>query len=472
MYLRKKFLLPLLLLFVLALALSSCQNAQKPANTENTQAAAKASATTTAKATAPAPSADAGDKSDDSATPDTGFQEVDAPLDKIIFPPEAPANFAPAERPHSTLGQDDATLTMYEWCDYSYPNCISFNSDVLPELRQKYVDTGKLRIVHKEFPVAGGDPAVVASMGAQCAAEQEKYQEMADWLYQNTDAWSQQTDIQAIKDAIKKGAAEVGLDTDAFNACIDNEDSLEVIKQDYYDGRELEFRELPGFVIGGHLVNQGASANELSTIIDALLQKQETGSLPDTVITVTPSPTPDTDFEEESVASLGSPDAPVTIIEFSDFQCPYCERFYSQTFEQLKTNYIDTGKVRFVFKDFPLSFHEKAMPAALAAECAGEQGKYWEMHDKLFGEQQRWVKSDKPNDVFKEFAKELGVDTDKFNECLDSQKYLAEIREDQQEGLAAGVQGTPAFFINGQFLSGAQPYQVFQQVIDQILAEK
>ena len=466
MHFRKKYLLPIFLLLVLALALSACQN---PVPSEKSDVVASTPAGTTPTA-APSPSTDANNnEAEATATPETGFQEVNVPLDKTIFPPEAPAGFAPAERPNSTLGQDDATLTMYEWCDYAYPNCISFNSDILPELREKYVDTGKLRIVHKEFPVAGGDPSVVASMGAQCAADQEKYQEMADWLYRNTDAWSQQTDIQAMKDAIKKGAEEVGLDTDAFNTCIDNEDPLETIKQDYYDGSELEFRELPGFVVDGYLINKGASAGELTTIIDALLQKKETGSLPDTVITVTPSPTPDTDFEDESVTTLGSPDAPVTIVEFSDFQCPYCERFYTQTFSQLKENYIDTGKVRFVFKDFPLSFHEKAMPAALAAECAGEQGKYWDMHDKLFGEQQRWVKSDKPNDVFKEFAKELDLNGDQFNECLDSQKYQAEIQADQQEGLAAGVQGTPAFFINGQFISGAQPYQVFQQVIDQIL---
>ncbi len=468
MQFRKKHLIPILLL-LLALALGACQN---PTTSKNASPPEASPAETATPAAAPPPTADEGKKAEATAEPDTGFQDVDVPLDKTIFPPEAPAGFAPAERPNSTLGRDDATLTMYEWCDYAYPNCISFNSDILPELQEKYVDTGKLRIVHKEFPVAGGDPSVIASMSAQCAAEQEKYQEMADWLYQNTDAWSKQADVQALKDAIKKGAEGIGLNADDFNACIDNEDSLEAIKQDYYEGRDLEFRELPGFVVDGYLINQGASSNELSVIIDALLQQKETGSLPDTVITVTPSPTPDTDFEDESVTTLGSPDAPVTIVEFSDFQCPYCERFYTQTFAQLKENYIDTGKVRFVFKDFPLSFHDKATPAALAAECAGEQDKYWDMHDKLFGEQQRWVESGNPNDAFKEFAKELGLDADQFAECLDSQKYLNEIQADMQEGIAAGVQGTPAFFVNDQFLSGAQPYQVFQKTIDQILAGK
>jgi len=453
----------LLLALIIAMALSACQKQESPTAKPTTAATAKTAQDIATKAPAATKT--------EAKTPeaDTGFQEVTEPLDKTIFPPEAPANFSPAERPNSTSGQDDAPITMYEWCDYAYPNCINFYNEILPELQKKYVDTGKLRIVHKEFPVAGGDPSVIASMGAQCAASQGKYQEMADWLYKNTTAWSQQSDIQAVKDALKQGAKEIGLDTAAFDACIDNEDTLDDIKQDYYDGRDLEFKELPAFVVGGHLLSEGASASELDTILDALIQKEETGSLPDTVITVTPSPTPDTDFEQESVTSLGSPDAPITIVEFSDYQCPYCLRHFQQTMPQLKKEYIDTGKVRYVFKDFPLSFHEKAVPAALAAECAGEQGKYWEMHDKLFGEQSRWVKESKPTDVYKEFAKELGLDTKQFNECLDSQKYADEIMADMKEGRDAGVQGTPAFFINGQFLSGAQPYEVFKQVIDKML---
>ena len=296
---------------------------------------------------------------------------------------------------------------------------------------------------------------------------------MADWLYNNVDAWSQQSELQAMKDAVKQGGEAIGLDDlDAFNACVDNDEPLNDIKKDYYDGSELKFKELPGFVIDGLVINQGASAEELDTIIDALLQQKETGSLPDTVVTVTPSPTPDTDFEEESVTAMGDPNAPVVIVEFSDYQCPFCLRHYQQTMPQLKKDYIDTGKVRYVFKDFPLSFHKQAMPASMAAECAGEQGKYWEMHDKLFSEREKWNENPDVNNVMKQFAEELDLDMDAFNACFDSQKYKDEILADQQEGIAAGVQGTPAFFINGQFISGAQPYQVFKQIIDQILAGK
>jgi len=467
---RKKHLFPILLILALALVLGACQNAV-PATDGEAPAATQPAAEQ--PSSAPSPEADSGQQATpEPASADTGFQEVNEPLDKLIFPAEAPASFSPAERPNSTLGQDDATLTMYEWCDYAYPNCQIFNAETLPELQKKYIDTGKLRIVHKEFPVAGGDPSVVAAMGAQCAAEQDNYQAMADWLYANTGAWTQQTDVQAMKDAVKKGAGEAGLDTDAFNACLDNEETLDVVKEDYFDGSDLEIKELPAFVVDGHVINEGMGVNDLSTIIDALLQRKETGELPDTVVTVTPSPTPDTDFEEETVSAKGSPDAPVTIVEFSDFQCPFCEKFFTETLPQIQEEYIDTGKVKLVFKDFPLSFHGQAMPAAMTAECAGEQGKYWEMHDKLFGEQSRWVDKPEVNDVMKQFADELGLDTDQFNQCFDSNKYADEINADMQEGIAAGVQGTPAFFVNGQFISGAQPFEVFKQIIDQMLAEK
>ncbi len=464
MHFRKTFLLPILLLVALTLVLGACQ--QVPPATESTPAPTEEKSPPTE---APEPTAQ---QQPESTPTQDGFQEVEASLDKTIFPPDAPEGFSPEERPDSTFGQDDATLTMYEWCDYAYPNCVTFYQETLPQLKEKYIDAGKLRIVHKEFPVAGGDPSVIASMGAQCAARQGQYAEMADWLYNNVQAWSQQTDIQAMKDAVKQGGEAIGIqDLDAFNACVDNEETLDLIKQDYFDGRDLEFRELPSFVVDGQLISEGISSKDLMTVIDALLHKKDTGSLPDTVVTVTPSPTPDTDFEDETVTVLGDPNAPVTIVEFSDYQCPYCLRHFQQTMPQLKKDYIDTGKVRYVFKDFPLTqIHPLAVPAAEAAECAGEQGKYWEMHDLLFGQQERWIQAAQPNDVFKEFAQEIGLDMNAFDECVQSGKYQDEITADMHEGLAAGVQGTPAFFINGQFLSGAQPYEVFKQMIDQILA--
>jgi protein-disulfide isomerase len=162
----------------------------------------------------------------------------------------------------------------------------------------------------------------------------------------------------------------------------------------------------------------------------------------------------------------GDANAPVTIIEFSDFECPFCARFYSQTLKQLEKEYIDTGKVKLVFRDFPLSFHQNAQKAAEAAECSEDQGKFWEMHDIIFENQQSLSISS-----LKQWAVQIGLDTVQFNSCLDSGKYYREVQNDFKDGASYGVSGTPNFFINGISLVGAHPFDAFKEIIDSELAK-
>lgn len=163
---------------------------------------------------------------------------------------------------------------------------------------------------------------------------------------------------------------------------------------------------------------------------------------------------------------LGSNNSEVTIIEFSDFQCEYCGRFYRDTLPLIKKNYIDTGKVKFVFRDYPISGHDFAIGAAEAANCANEQNKFWEYHDKLFDNQ----KSLDINNL-KKYAKDLGLNETRFNECLDAEEYRAEIVNDANDGIKYGVTATPYFFINGVAVDGAYPYNIFESVIEQELAK-
>ena len=167
---------------------------------------------------------------------------------------------------------------------------------------------------------------------------------------------------------------------------------------------------------------------------------------------------------------IGPEDAKVTIIEFSDFQCPFCRSFWSGAFNQIKSEYIGAGKsVKFVYRDFPLSFHPMAQKYAEAAECAGDQNRYWEMHDKIFEEQEKLgtgtISSLDVSDV-KGWAAELGLNSANFDQCLDSGKHAEEVRKDFADGSKAGVSGTPSFFINGNLLVGAQPFESFKQIID------
>ena len=172
--------------------------------------------------------------------------------------------------------------------------------------------------------------------------------------------------------------------------------------------------------------------------------------------------------------TLGRADAPVTLVEFSDYQCPFCQRFFATTLPALKKDYIDTGKLRFVYRDFPLEMHPHAREAAVAAHCAGEQVKYWEMHDALFQYQAALAPAQ-----IAERARALGLDSSRFDQCLTSGRHTASIERGLADGAAAGVQGTPGFVvgktqpgdtIQGTPIRGAQPLETFRRIIEQLLA--
>lgn len=169
---------------------------------------------------------------------------------------------------------------------------------------------------------------------------------------------------------------------------------------------------------------------------------------------------------------LGDPDAPVTVVEFTDFQCPYCKRFIDTTFDELRKKYIDTGKVRWYVRNLALSFHQDARKAAQAAHCAGDQGKYWDMRAVLF----RNARNLKPDDLRK-YAAGIGLDMELFNACLDSDRHLARIDRDGKDANTQQLTGTPSFVIGkadgdwleGKLVIGAQPERVFSAAIDNAL---
>ncbi|WP_456475539.1 DsbA family protein [Candidatus Pyrohabitans sp.] len=170
---------------------------------------------------------------------------------------------------------------------------------------------------------------------------------------------------------------------------------------------------------------------------------------------------------EDDDPAIGPGNAPIVIIEFSDYQCPFCRKFRMETLDRLLNAY--EGRVRFVYRDFPLeNIHAFALKAAEAANCAGEQGKYFEYHDLLFEKQSDW--SARGEAAFFEYAQQLSLNVDSFKACLASGKYEEEVRKDLQDGINAGVTGTPAFFINGIPLKGAQSFEAFKAIIDAELA--
>lgn len=161
--------------------------------------------------------------------------------------------------------------------------------------------------------------------------------------------------------------------------------------------------------------------------------------------------------------SIGPEDAVITLIEFSDYECPFCQRWHTEVFAKIREQYPD--KVRLVYRDFPLPSHAGAAPAAQAANCAYEQGAFWEYHELLFSGAYSMNATG-----FKNYASQLGLDEERFNECVDSNRYRDEVQADLQYAANLGVNSTPTFFLNGIPIVGAQPFEIFQRVIEMELA--
>jgi protein-disulfide isomerase len=164
---------------------------------------------------------------------------------------------------------------------------------------------------------------------------------------------------------------------------------------------------------------------------------------------------------QENDVILGNPNAEVKIFEFSDFQCPYCAVFH-EVMHQIVDEYGDS--VAWIYKQFPIASHPLGMPGALATECANEQGKFWEMSDKIFSNQDTLSQ-----DSFEKFAEELELNVDVFNSCIVDERYKDKIMTDYNLGIDSGVQGTPTNFINGQMIPGAVPYENMKEIIDELL---
>lgn len=222
-----------------------------------------------------------------------------------------------------------------------------------------------------------------------------------------------------------------------------------------------------GIQIGKSGENNAISAFDIEEgIKDYIAKEQEQVNQPQVV---------SGDYSDDD-AFLGDKNAPVTIVEFSDYQCPYCRSFYNETLDQIKEKYIETGKAKLVYRDYPLSFHSGALPAALAAECAREQEGdeiYFAMHNKIFDGQNLLGNGtvDIPDEDLRKYAQELDLDMDTFDECIESEKFKEEIYADMADGQRAGISGTPGFIINGQRLSGAQPFSAFESIIEAELSK-
>lgn len=392
-------------------------------------------------------------------------------------PTPAPINY---ESYAAVIGSPDAPVTIVEYTDYQCPFCSRHSTDTLPSIVSQMIETGRVRYYFKDFPLDNIHPeARTASVAARCAGEQEAYVAMHDAIFNSQSQWGGQG-IPFAQEAMTNLATDLQLDIDEFSACLTSGRYDDAVEADLQEGLGFGIRGTPSFFIDGFPI-QGAQPFELFEFAVGLAEEGELASAY-APAEQPPQQAPPQPAQQDprgivevpldgSAFAIGDENAPITIVEYTDFQCPFCGRHTAQTYPLIKENYIDQGLVRYIFKDFPLTqIHPQAPLAHEAARCAGDQGAYLGMHELLFANQQQWGNA-QASDMFKGYASDLGLDTAVFNECLDSGKYTQAVEANFNEGANFGVRGTPAFFVNGNPISGAQPYQVFEQAISTLLQE-
>ncbi len=226
------------------------------------------------------------------------------------------------------------------------------------------------------------------------------------------------------------------------------------------------------YVLGVLLIIASFLIGVLVTKVSYLEKGVETTTISDQTLgdSKPQAPSGPVDVKEGHLPILGKSNAKVTVIEFADFQCPFCERYHKNITPSLKKDYIDSGKIKFAFRHYAF-LGQESTDAALASECANEQEKFWEFHDYLYENQSGENQGAFAKDKLKEFAVAVGLNSAQFNECLDSAKYKDNVDKDIAEGGKAGVNGTPATFVNGILVSGAVPYAELKAEIEKTLRE-
>jgi protein-disulfide isomerase len=392
------------------------------------------------------------------------------PDDKTVF--RAPIDGSPVR------GPADALVTVVIISDFQCPYC----KRVVPTLDQLAKDyAGKIRFVFKHNPLPFHPLAPGAAQAAEAARAQggdAKFWAMHDQLFEQSPQLEQAN--------LESAAQKLGLDLGKFKAALAAGAAKDRIAKDQALAAQLGATGTPAFFINGRKLVGAQPVESFKALVDEELAKAEAlvksgtpaAGVYEAIIakgvTAPPAapggegqqrPAPATVYRKVDLRkddpARGAADAPVTVVMFSDFQCPFCSRV-EPTLKQLEESY--KGKVRIVWKHLPLGMHPNALPAALAAEAAREQGKFWEMHDKLFADQSKLDAA-----TFEKYARDLGLNLDRFKAAVAGKKFQDRISADQQLASSAGANGTPTMFFNCRQLVGAVPFDMMKSTMDEEL---
>jgi protein-disulfide isomerase len=342
-------------------------------------------------------------------------------------------------------GPDTAPVTIVEFSDFECPFCATI-PPVITQLLEQY--PGQIRLVFKHSPLPIHKNAPLAHEAALAAGLQGKFWEMHDLLFARQKQLSM-ADLVGYAEALH-------LDVPAFTAALTDRRLKPIVDQDLIEARAFGVNATPTFFVNGQRYSGAATLATLKGFVDRALGKPAAATA-----TAVSAGQRVSHINTDGAPRRGAEDAQVTIVEFSDLQCPFC-RQATPVLDWVMTAY--DGRVKWLFKHFPLSIHPNAMLAHQAALAAAEQGKFWVMHDALFADQKN-VK----RDALVAAAARFGLDVPRFTADLDSPRLKARIETERREGTALGVTGTPTFFINGRKVVGFKTHEEMKAIIEQEL---
>jgi len=375
-------------------------------------------------------------------------QGAAAPAATLVVPADQgvyngiPVGFTPEGYPYR--GDPDAPLTVQEFSDFLCPFCGRHVAQTEPGLLEQYVKAGQVRFIFRDYPIVSLHPnAPRGHQAARCIAEQGAafFWAMHDRLFQEQAQWQSLPDPTEYLAGVAQAA---GADMTAYEACMTSGRTVAAVDQGVAEAQTLGLTGTPSFRFnrtGNEAAYTLVGAQPLDVFTQWISAMAAGGEPP---VEPTPAPpelpfwakpeglAPDPERPGFTMAGdpyKGNPDAVMTVVEFSDFQCPSCQKHALEVQPEVDRTFVDTGEIRWVFKNLPLQEHPQAAAAATAAECAGEQGKFWEMHDLLFEQMEQWAIDD-PDPVLVQLADKLALDSAAFATCLSSRTALERVLAD------------------------------------------
>lgn len=384
------------------------------------------------------------------AQPFSAFQEQ---IEFFLAGGQPPTTEVAADS-YRSMGRADAPVVITEFSDYACPACASFETQVMPELIERYVDTGQARLVFREFPIPSLHPnATKAAQAAVCAGEQEKYWEMHDALYASRDEWM---GVEEPGDSLSALAAEVGLDQEAFAQCLDSQEAAAAVRAERMAGEMMGVNATPFFFINDLPIRGGLSVDSFAQIIEYVAAGGERPG-------IVPQGNAPTVIGNQQTASAAT-------VAFVDYGSVESAQHALEVLPKLRESYIDTGKLIYILHPWYAESGSPSAQAALVAECAGQQGSYWQMHDQLFEEQEEWLSADDPKSLMTGYAQAMGLDVSELETCLASDEVALQVTASKVVAALYRVPAGPFFlFNNGQAQEGSPSFEEFQVIIDSML---